>query len=90
MIPGIGAVFHYQYKNQQIIDVRPTGQQPLINLGRSKIDGGEVELVTRPVHSLTLHVGLGFLDRRMQLLQALPDIGLRTDAVRHLMRQDMR
>src|SRR5262249_17120641 len=35
-----GAVFHYQYKNQQIINVYPTGQQPLINLGKSKIDGG--------------------------------------------------
>ncbi len=36
-----GAVFHYQYRNQQIINVYPTGQQPLINLGKSKIDGGE-------------------------------------------------
>jgi len=61
-----GAVFHYQYKNQQIINVYPTGQQPLINLGKSKIDGGELELVTRPVRDFTLRAGLGFLKTKVQ------------------------
>jgi iron complex outermembrane recepter protein len=56
-----GAVFHYQYKNQQIIEVYPTGQQPLINLGKSKIDGGELEVVTRPVRALTLRASTGVL-----------------------------
>ena len=61
-----GALFHYQYKNQQIINVYPTGQQPLINLGKSKIDGGELELVTRPVRDFTLRVGMGFLNTKVQ------------------------
>ena len=61
-----GAVFHYQYKNQQIIDVYPTGQQPLINLGKSKIDGGELEIVTRPVRSVTLRASAGFLRSDVQ------------------------
>ncbi len=61
-----GALFHYQYKNQQIINVYPTGQQPLINLGRSKIDGGELEIVGRPLHSLTLRLGSGFLHSEVQ------------------------
>jgi iron complex outermembrane receptor protein len=61
-----GAVFHYQYKNQQIIDIRPDGQQPLINLGKSKIDGGELEIVTRPVRSLTLRASAGFLNTDVQ------------------------
>ena len=61
-----GAVFHYQYKNQQIINVYPTGQQPLVNLGKSKIDGGELEVVTRPVHSLTLRASAGFLRSDVQ------------------------
>lgn len=61
-----GAVFHYQYKNQQIVDVRPSGQQPLINLGKSKIDGGELEVVARPVRSLTMRAGLGILDAKVQ------------------------
>ena len=61
-----GAVFHYQYKNQQIINVFPTGQQPLINLGKSKIDGGELELVMRPVRDFTFRAGLGFLKSKVQ------------------------
>ena len=61
-----GALFHYQYKNQQFIDVWITGQQPLINLPKSKIDGAEFELVTRPVRSFTLRLGLGILDTKIQ------------------------
>jgi iron complex outermembrane receptor protein len=61
-----GAAFHYQYKNQQIINVYPTGQQPLINLGKSKIDGGELEIVGRPVHPLTLRASAGFLRSDVQ------------------------
>ena len=61
-----GAAFHYQYKNQQIIDVRPNGEQPLINLPKSKIDGGELELVTRPVRSVTVRGGLGVLYATVQ------------------------
>ena len=59
-------MFHYQYKNQQIIDVYPTGEQPLINLGKSKIDGGELEIVTRPVRSLTLRASAGYLNSDVQ------------------------
>jgi iron complex outermembrane receptor protein len=61
-----GALFHYQYKNQQIIDVQPDLTQPLKNLKKSKIDGGELELVARPVPSLTLRAGLGWLDAKLQ------------------------
>ena len=61
-----GAVFRYQYKNQQLIDVRPSGAQPLINLGRSRIVGGELELVARPVRTLTLRAGLGLLDAKVR------------------------
>ena len=61
-----GAVFHYQYKDQQIINVYPTGQQPLINLGRSKIDGGEIEIVARPARPLTLRASAGFLRTDVQ------------------------
>jgi iron complex outermembrane receptor protein len=61
-----GAIFNYQYKNQQIVDVRPDGQQPLINLPKSWIDGGELEVVTRPVRSLTLRAGLGVLNAKIQ------------------------
>jgi iron complex outermembrane receptor protein len=61
-----GAIFHYQYKNQQIVDVQPSGQQPLINLDKSRIYGGELELVTRPLSSLTLRAGVGLLNAKVQ------------------------
>jgi iron complex outermembrane receptor protein len=61
-----GAVFHYQYKDQQIINVYPTGQQPLVNLGKSKIDGGEIEIVGRPARPLTLRASAGFLRTDVQ------------------------
>jgi iron complex outermembrane receptor protein len=61
-----GAVFHYQYKNQQIINVFPTGQQPLINLGKSNIDGGELEVVARPARPLMLRLGMGFLNSKIK------------------------
>ena len=57
-----GAIFHYVYKNQQLIDVQSTGQQPLINIPESKVTGAELELVMRPISALTLRGGLGLLD----------------------------
>ena len=61
-----GALFHYQYTNQQIINVYPTGQQPLINLGKSKIDGGELEITMRPAQDFTVHANMGILNTRVQ------------------------
>ena len=60
-----GAVFHYSYKNQQLIDVQASGHQPLINLPKSSITGGELELVSRPIPSLTMRGGLGILDAKI-------------------------
>jgi iron complex outermembrane recepter protein len=60
------AVFHYQYKNQQIINVYPTGQQPLVSLGKSRIDGGEIEITARPVRTFMARLGLGFLNSKVQ------------------------
>ncbi|MEI8298192.1 MAG: TonB-dependent receptor [Pseudomonadota bacterium] len=61
-----GAIFNYSYKNQQMIDVQSSGHQPLINLGKSTIRGGELELVARPVASLTVRGGLGILDAKVK------------------------
>ena len=61
-----GAIFHYQYKDQQIVDVQPSGQQPLINLAKSRIYGGELELVARPIRDLTVRAGLGLLNAKIQ------------------------
>ena len=61
-----GAVFHYNYKNQQILDVQQSGAQPLISLGKSRINGAELELVARPVRSLTVRGSLATLDAKVK------------------------
>ena len=61
-----GALFHYSYRDQQFIDVNPDGTQRLLNLPRSRILGGEIELTARPIQALTLNAGLGWLNSRIQ------------------------
>ncbi|MGC8521767.1 MAG: TonB-dependent receptor [Steroidobacteraceae bacterium] len=60
-----GSVFDYQYHDQQFIDVRPNGSQPLISLPKSTIYGGELEIAGRPINRLTLHADVGFLHTRI-------------------------
>jgi len=62
-----GAVFHYTYEKQQVIDVNPvTLAQPLVNLDKSEIKGAELELVARPFNTLTVQAGLGWLDAKLK------------------------
>lgn len=57
-----GALFWYGYKDQQFIDVDPiTTIASLVNLPKSEIVGGELELQWRPVADLTISSGLGLL-----------------------------
>jgi iron complex outermembrane receptor protein len=58
-----GAAFYYAYQDQQFLNIDPaTLAQTLVNIDESEIAGLELELVARPVHSLTLRAGLGLLD----------------------------
>lgn len=60
------SAFHYGYENQQLLDVDPaTALQFLRNIDKSSIDGAEVELISRPAASLTLHAGLSWLDAKI-------------------------
>lgn len=62
-----GALFDYRYKNQQTLNVDPvTVQQTLINLPKSSIRGGELEMLFRPVDRLGLSAALGFLDSEVK------------------------
>lgn len=60
------AVYHSQYEDQQSLDTLPTGQQMLINLPRSKIDGAELDLAVRPARTLLFDAGLALLDTDIQ------------------------
>ena len=62
-----GAVFYYDYTNQQALSVDPvTLAQTLINIPKSRISGAELEMVSRPVRSLRLNLGVGALNTKIQ------------------------
>ncbi len=52
-----GAVFLYNYKNQQALSLIGV-LQPLVNIPKSQIYGAELELVVRPLDVLTLRGGV--------------------------------
>lgn len=56
-----GALFHYRYIDQQFVDVRPNGSQPLNHIPLSEIYGGELNIAARPIERVTVHVGLAAL-----------------------------
>ncbi|WP_242445980.1 TonB-dependent receptor [Sphingopyxis lindanitolerans] len=61
------AAFHYTYSNQQFINVDPaTAAQTLLNIPRSRIQGGEAELTVRAGDMVTLRGGLGLLDTKIK------------------------
>ncbi len=57
-----GAAFHYEYKNQQVSEVRGGLAFPQ-NLN-AKVNGAELELLAKPVSELTLRGSLGYLDTK--------------------------
>lgn len=62
-----GAVFYYDYKNQQFVDIDPiSAAQRLVNLPQSRILGAELEMVAHPTHTLQLNGSIGFLDTEVK------------------------
>ncbi|WP_326914732.1 TonB-dependent receptor [Sphingopyxis chilensis] len=62
-----GAIFYYDYRSQQAISVDSTTHtQSLINIPKSRIFGGELELVVRPVDGVRINAGLGLLSTKIR------------------------
>lgn len=60
------SVFHYIYHDQQFLDVdNATAVQRLVNIEKSSISGAEFELTARATDRLTLNLGAGLLDTRV-------------------------
>lgn len=57
-----GAVFHYDYKNQQVSEVRGGLAFPQ-NLN-AKVKGAELEMLAKPISALTLRGSIGYLDTK--------------------------
>lgn len=70
-----GAVFHYDYKNQQVNEV--IGAVGFLRSLNAQITGLELEVLTRPVSALTLRGSFGFLDSSYKKGQVLSgnDVG---------------
>lgn len=64
-----GAAFYYDYKNKQLSGRIQTlfGQlQKLVNIPRSSVQGGELQLSWVPVHGLSIDGGLTYLKTRIR------------------------
>lgn len=62
------SAFLYNFRNQQFINVVGIGNQQLVNAGRSRITGAELEAVLRPFRGFSLSGGLGLLDSEYRQL----------------------
>ncbi|MFW2830350.1 TonB-dependent receptor [Sphingomonas sp. ID0503] len=56
------AVFHYDYKGQQVQEIR--GVVGFLTSVDAKVDGAELEVIARPIPDLTLRGNVGYLDTR--------------------------
>ncbi len=61
-----GAAFHYDYKNQQFLNLDATTlAQTLINVDSSTVKGLELEMVAVPLEALNITAGLGLVDSKV-------------------------
>lgn len=61
------ALFYYRYQNQQSLSIDSnTLAQNLINLPKSRVYGGELEISARPLEPLRINLGVGLLNTRIQ------------------------
>jgi iron complex outermembrane receptor protein len=58
------SAFLYNFRDQQFVNVVGIGTQQLVNAGRSRIKGLEIEAILRPMKSLRLSGGVGLLDSK--------------------------
>jgi outer membrane receptor protein involved in Fe transport len=71
------AVYHYDYRNQQILDAVPNPQVnntpigAIVNAPKSEINGVEFELVWKPTAELTLTQHLGYKDGKFKRYVAI-------------------
>jgi len=62
-----GAAFWYDYKDQQFLNFNPATQELLlINLPKSRIYGGELDVQVLPTDNLALSLGVGLLDSEIR------------------------
>jgi len=75
------SLFHIDYSDQQYFLFDQTGTQANINVPKSRIDGGELELVVTPVESLQLNLGVGFTSSEISEYEDIPGVLVPASAI---------
>jgi iron complex outermembrane receptor protein len=68
------SLFYIDYSDQQYFLFDQTGTQANINVKKSEIMGGELEITAIPVDSLQLNFGLGFTDSEIVEYEDIPGV----------------
>lgn len=68
------SLFYIDYTDQQYFLFDQTGTQANINVPKSEITGGELEITALPVDSLQINFGLGFTDSEIKEYEDIPGV----------------
>ncbi|MDJ0750549.1 MAG: TonB-dependent receptor [Woeseiaceae bacterium] len=68
------SVFFIDYEDQQFFLFDQTGTQANINVPKSEIAGGEIELTAQPADSLLVNVGFGFTSSEIVEYEDIPGV----------------
>jgi len=68
------SLFFIDYDDQQYFLFDQTGTQANINVRKSKITGGELEITALPIDHLRIDFGLGFTDSEIKDYEAVPGV----------------
>lgn len=78
---GAVSVFFIDYDDQQYFLFDQTGTQANINVKKSEITGGELELTAQPTESLLLNLGVGFTDSEIVEYEDIPGVLVPASAI---------
>jgi iron complex outermembrane receptor protein len=73
-VRGAVSLFFIDYTDQQFFLFDQTGTQANINIEKSEIAGGELELTAQPTESLLLNLGVGFTDSEIVKYEDIPGV----------------
>jgi iron complex outermembrane receptor protein len=71
---GSMSLFLIDYSDQQFFLFDQTGTQANINVGKSEITGGELEISAKPMDNLQIDVGVGFTDSEIKEYEDIPGV----------------
>ena len=75
------SLFFIDYTDQQYFLFDQTGTQANINVKKSEISGGELEITALPIESLQINFGLGFTDSEIKEYEDIPGVLVPASAI---------